>query len=149
MVLIPTTAHNHGSNPTLAISPNLASENARPKMIYNAPYQKSHVLILHLLLTQLPATEAHTICTNYTYPISTMKFTINKLLIWALLVLVATAKSGGDYACHGHEGETKCGKCQLYPPHLRYRHADVVSSRRHQIVRHEEPQDLLPWAMAC
>ncbi|KAF1920962.1 hypothetical protein BDU57DRAFT_544556 [Ampelomyces quisqualis] len=37
-----------------------------------------------------------------------MKFPITTVLFWAVFVLLAAAKSGGDYSCHGHEGETKC-----------------------------------------
>jgi hypothetical protein len=38
-----------------------------------------------------------------------MKFPTVKLLAWSSLLLVTYAKPGGDYSCHHHEGERKCG----------------------------------------
>jgi hypothetical protein len=47
-----------------------------------------------------------------------MKNLAVKILIWTSLFLGAYAKPGGDYSCHHHEGQKKCGTSHVLPSNI-------------------------------
>jgi hypothetical protein len=83
-----------------------------------------------------------------------MKFPTVKFLAWSSLLLVTYAKPGGDYSCHHHEGERKCGM-SFYFGFLKYQNSvpkkmnitDTKASRETHCIRTHGTQSLPWWSM--